>query len=105
MVYGDDLEKNMKYIKLRMDALYGKASFNFYVFIQTNKSINNWRIFVTADSVYAAVEGINKLFPKWSYFFTRNIGSNLIEEYVWFNKGFGTGITEYLYDVITILIE
>jgi hypothetical protein len=104
MVYGDDIEKNMKYIKYRMDYYYGKGYSNFYVFIQTDQGVCGWRIMVNVDSVYAAVQGINKIYPKWSYFFARNLGSNLIEEYAYFYRGMGSGMTNELVDLTKSLI-
>jgi hypothetical protein len=36
LTYGDDLEKNSKYIKLRMDEFYGLEDDNFFIFIQSD---------------------------------------------------------------------
>ncbi len=76
--YRDDMEKTTKYIKYRMDELYGKESDNFYVFVQTDAVISGRYFWVNVDSVYAALNGINKLKPEWSYLFARNYGSKSI---------------------------
>jgi hypothetical protein len=94
----------MKYIKLRMDSLYGTVNYNFFVFIQTDQDVMTRRIFVLMDAVYASVEGINKLYPKWSYFFNRFIGSNVIPDYAYFHQGVGTGFTQSLLETLEILI-
>jgi hypothetical protein len=79
--------------------VYGKSNDNFFVFIQTDQDVNNWRVYVNVDAVFAAVQGINKLNPKWSYFFARNMGSNIMEEYEYFHTGMGSGFTSKLVDL------
>jgi hypothetical protein len=103
-VYGDNTEKNLKYIKARMDQFYGKGLSNFYVFIQTDQDIEFWSIYLLAEAVYAAVEGINDLYPNWSYLFAKCAGSNVISDYVYFHNGVGNGFTKNLVEITTSII-
>jgi hypothetical protein len=59
---------------------------------------------VFVQSVYAAVEGINELYPKWSYFFSLNFGSTNISEYVYFHSGMASGLTKDLFNAATAAI-
>ncbi len=77
--YGDNVEMNLKYIKAKMDQFYGTTYSNFYVFIQTDQDIVSWSIYILSQAVYGAVEGINVLYPKWSYYFAKCSGSNVIK--------------------------
>lgn len=103
--YQDDLVKNTKYIKFRMDSLYGKASSGFAIIIQTDETISSRYFWIAADSVYATLSGINKRYPKWSYLFSRNFGSNKIDKYVFFGKDeIGKGVTQnFLFEVISLI--
>ena len=62
--YQDDLAKNTKFIKFRMDDLYGKANSGFIVIIQTEEVISSRFFWVAIDSVYATLSGINKRYPE-----------------------------------------
>lgn len=84
--YQNDLVKNAKFIKFRMDDLYGKAYSGFCIIIQTDEVISSRYFWVAVDSVYATISGINKQYPKWSYLFYRVYGSKNIENYVFFGK-------------------
>jgi hypothetical protein len=100
-VYGGDVEKCTRYIKMRMDYLFGMPSYFFMVLIQTQPTVGNRYIWVNHDSVFAALAGINKLYPQWSYFFSRNYGSDDPARNVYFTPGQrGKGITDELYSLI-----
>lgn len=96
-VYGEDIEKTTKFIKSRMDELYGLQNDNFYIFIQTDQAQTSRYFWVSVESVYAGLSGTNPLYPNWSYIFSRNYGSNKIAEYSFISKGKkGKGITSQL---------
>lgn len=77
-IYREDLQKNTKYIKSRMDELYGLANNYFYIFIQTDQTVTNQYFWVPVDQVYAGLNGISSKYPKWSYLFLRAYGSSKI---------------------------
>lgn len=89
-----------------MDELYGKDYDNFYVVIQIDEAMTYRYFWAQVDSVYATLNGINKLYPKWSYLFTRNYGLKNIAEYSFFGKDQrGKGITKDLLNTIQYFIE
>lgn len=89
-----------------MDELYGKDGDNFYVIIQTDEAFTNRYFWVLVDSVYASINGINKLYPKWSYLFSRNYGEKKIAAYSFISKDQrGKGITNDLLSSIKTFIQ
>lgn len=86
ITYQDDIAKNIKFIKFRMDQLYGKTNSAFYIIIQTDEAISSAQYWVSMDYVYASLNGINKQYPKWSYLFVRHYGSKNIPDYSFFGK-------------------
>ena len=106
VTYRDDMEKNAKFIKYRMDELYGKEGDNFYVIIQSDEALTNRYFWVQIDGVYASINGINKLYPKWSYLFSRNYGEKKMAEYSFFGKDQrGKGITNEILSSIKTFIQ
>lgn len=106
VTYRDDIEKNAKFLKYRMDELYGKNGDNFYVIIQTDEAFTNRYFWVTVDGTYASINGINKLYPKWSYLFSRSYGNTKIAEYSFISKDQrGKGITNDLLSSIKTFIQ
>jgi hypothetical protein len=104
-VYRDDIEKTVKFIKYRMDERYGRQNDNFYIYIQTDQTIDSRYFWVEIDGVYASLSGINPIYPKWTYLFQRSYGSNKIVDYNFFTKGQkGKGIDQSLEKVIQTLI-
>jgi hypothetical protein len=87
LIYGSDIEKTIKYIKLRMDELYGGGQITFSIFIQTDEVTSGRYLWSYPFDIYASLYGINKMYPEWSYLFIRTIGSNNIAEYAYISMG------------------
>jgi hypothetical protein len=84
-----------------MDSLFGKPLYYFHVIIQTDMVVSGCYAYVNFDGVYASLKGINQIYPKWSYFFTRDLGSSNITDYPYVTIGSkGNGITSWMYDII-----
>lgn len=98
-VYSDDIEMNLKYIKARMDSFYGDTLINFYVYIQTDQKVYSNSIYAMR-SVYASLEGINELYPTWSYYFHLYTGTKDISLYTYFRNGVGSGFTQDLVGIV-----
>lgn len=59
-VYGDNIEMNLKFIKAKMDSVYGYTFLflNFFVYIQTDPVLYSISVYMR-DNAQASLEGIN----------------------------------------------
>lgn len=101
--YAEDIKKMVRYIKLRMDSLYGTPKYNFFINIQTDDSISTSCIWISSKAaIYGYLYGIDRVHANWSYFFTRNEGSNIISEYAFMQNGsMGAGFRPWLFDLFS----
>lgn len=78
---------------------------NYYIYIQTDQAATSRYLWVSVPHGYASLNGINPLYPNWSYLFQRSYGNKNIPEYSFFGTGKkGRGITKQFEDYVRSLI-
>ena len=105
--YKSDVQANIAYIKKEMDKLYGNKDLNFYVYIQTEENVTTNRyVWITDEYVVAEFDHINKINPRWSYFFVKNFATKDSPDYAYITNGSsGPGITEEIKEAIKKVIN
>jgi len=76
----DDVSANAVFIKSKLDKKYGTAGKYFFIMIQT-QSVEGTGMIMTDQHVWAQINGINLIYPQWSYFFFKSAGTSALEDY------------------------
>ena len=106
--YKNDVENNIKYIKMNLDYLYGGAN-NFSVYIQTQAYVAySWYVFSVSDW-RLSLQNVNNINPSWSYLIVKQYRTVFVPfpSYTYFKiPDIGPGITEdirlFIYNTISI---